>query len=92
MKKSQYSAEQIIKVLEQASSGTPVDELCRKCGISRATFYNWRKQFSGMDKTMVRDYRQTKQENGRLKKMVAELMLDKEGSVQIFWDCAEFCV
>ena len=72
------SPEQIVKVLEQAKSGKPVDELCRQYGISRATFYSWRRQFDGMDRKMVREHRQMKEENGRLKRMVAELMLDKE--------------
>ena len=55
-----------------------VDELCRQHGISRATFSNWRKRFSGMGRAMVRDYRQIRQENAQFKKMLAEALLHKE--------------
>ena len=78
MKKTRYTEEQIAFALKQAETGTRVKEVCRKMGISEATFYNWKKKFGGMGVTKLRRLRQLEEENQRLKRLVADLSLDKE--------------
>lgn len=77
MKKSKYTDEQIAFALKQAELGTSVDEVCRKMGISDATFYNWRKKYGGLGPSEVRRLRQLEEENTKLKRLVADLSLDK---------------
>lgn len=77
MKKSRYTEEQIAFALKQAELGTPVDEVCRKMGVSDATFYNWRKKYSGLGPSELRRLRQLEEENAKLKRLVADLSLDK---------------
>ncbi|MGE6096204.1 transposase [Klebsiella pneumoniae] len=77
MKKTRYTEEQIAFALKQAATGTRVEEVCRKMGISEATFYNWKKKFGGMGVTKLRRLRQLEEENQRLKRLVADLSLDK---------------
>ena len=77
MKKKRYSVEQITGVLKQAEAGSPVGDLCRQVGISEQTFYRWRKVYGGMLPSEARELKQLRDENGRLKKVVAELTLDK---------------
>lgn len=77
MKKSRFSEAQIAFVLRQAEEGSAVGEVCRKAGISEATFYSWRKRYGGMMPSEVRRLRQLEEENGKLKKLVADLSLDK---------------
>ncbi len=64
-------------MLKQADEGTAVAEVCRKAGISDATFYNWRKRYGGMMPSEVKKLRQLEEENGKLKRLVADLSLDK---------------
>lgn len=78
MKKTRYTEEQIAFALKQAETGTRVEEVCRKMGISEATFYNWKKKFGGMGVTELRRLRQLEEGNQRLKRLVADLSLDKE--------------
>lgn len=78
MKKTRYIEEQIAFALKQAETGTRVEELCRKMGGSEATFYNWKKKFGGMGVTELHRLRQLEEENHRLKRLVADLSLDKE--------------
>ncbi len=78
MKKTRYTEEQIAFALKQAETGTRVEEVCRKMGISEATFYNWKKKFGGMGVTELSRLRQLEEENHRLKRLVADLSLDKE--------------
>ncbi len=78
MKKIRYTEEQIAFALKQTETGTRVGEVCRKMGISEATFYNWKKKFAGLGVTELRRLRQLEDENQRLKKLVADLSLDKE--------------
>ncbi len=78
MKKTRYTEEQIAFALKQAETGTRVEEVCRKMGISEATFYNWKKKFAGLGVTELRRLRQLEDENLRLKKLVSDLSLDKE--------------
>lgn len=77
MKKSKFTEEQIAFALKQAESGTRVEEVCRKMGISQATFYVWRKKFGGLGISELRRLRQLEEENRKLKQLVADLSLDK---------------
>lgn len=76
MKHSRFSEEQIIAVLRENEAGARVDELCRRQGISTATFYAWRKKFGGMEASDARRLRELESENARLKKIVADQVLD----------------
>ena len=78
LKKSKFSEAQIAFILKQAEDGTAVGEVCRKAGISEATFYNWRKKYAGLMPSEMKRLRQLEEENGRLKRIVADLSLDKE--------------
>jgi len=77
MKKSKFSEVQIAFAIKQTEGGTPVEEVCRKMGISEATFYNWKKKYGGLGISELRRLRQL-EENGRLKQIVADLTLDKQ--------------
>ncbi len=77
MKRKRFSVEQIVAVLKQAELGTSVADLIRQIGISEQTFYRWKKQYAGMQSDQVRELKQLQDENVRLKKLVAELSLDK---------------
>ena len=78
MKRSKFTEAQIAFVLRQAEEGTKVEEVCRKAGISEATFYNWRKKYGGLMPSEMKRLRQLEEENARLKRIVADLSLDKE--------------
>jgi putative transposase len=78
MKKSKFTEAQIVFALKQADNGVSVSEICRKMGISEATFYNWKKKYGGLGVSELRELRQLKDENARLKQMVADLSLDKQ--------------
>ena len=77
MKASRFSEAQIAFVLRQAEDGTSVGEVCRKAGISEATFYNWRKKLAGLMPSEMKRLKQLEEENGKLKRLVADLSLDK---------------
>jgi putative transposase len=77
VKRSRFSEEQIAFALKQQELGTPVDEICRKMGISDATFYNWKKKYSGLGPSELRRLKQLEEENAKLKRLVADLSLDK---------------
>jgi putative transposase len=76
MKRSRFSEEQIIGVLKEAEAGARVSELCRRHGISDATFYTWRSKYGGLEVSEVRRLRQLEEENRRLKAIVADQALD----------------
>jgi putative transposase len=78
MKRSRFTEEQIIKVLKQAEGGTPTAELCRQHGISKGTFFAWKAKFGGMDVSDAKKLRGLEIENSRLKRMIADLMLDNQ--------------
>ena len=78
MKKSKYTEEQIAFALRQAETGTRVEEVCRQLGISQATFFNWKKKYSGLGVPELRRLHQLEEENAQLKKLVADLSLDKQ--------------
>ena len=77
MKRSRFTEEQIAFALKQQELGTPVEEICRKMGIAQATFFNWKKRFSGLGPSELRRLRQLEEENTKLKRLVADLSLDK---------------
>lgn len=77
MKKKRYSTEQIVAALKQVEMGMPVADLIRKLGISEMTYYRWKKKYGGLELDQVRELKQVLDENTRLKKLVAELSLDK---------------
>jgi len=76
--KKRFSEEQIIGFLKQAAAGAPIKELCRKHGFSDASFYLWRRKYGGMEVPDAKRLRTLEAENARLKKLLAEAMLDNE--------------
>jgi putative transposase len=78
MRKSKFSSEQIAYCLTQAEAGVPLGELCRKYGISLQTLYRWKRKYGSMAPSEVRRLRELAEENDRLKKLVADLSLDKQ--------------
>jgi len=77
MRKSKFGEEQIAVALRQGEAGTPVADICRKLGISQGTFFRWKKSFGGLGVPELRELRQLRDENCRLKQLVADLSLDK---------------
>jgi putative transposase len=77
MPKKGHSEEQILRALRQAESGTTVREICREHGISDATFYIWKKKYAGLGLSELRELRQLREENSKLKRLVADLSLDR---------------
>jgi putative transposase len=84
VKRKRFSVEQIVAVLKQAEVGVPVAELIRQVGISEQTLYRWKRQYKGLETVQVRQFKQLQQKNGRLKRLVAELTLDKV-MLQMCW-------
>lgn len=78
MRKSRFSERQIVVVLKQAEAGVPVKDLIRKNGISEQTFYRWKKKYGGLGASELQQLKQLKEENRRLKGLVADLTLDKQ--------------
>jgi putative transposase len=76
MKHKRFSDEKIISVLKEQEAGAKVDEICRRHGISSATFYTWRKKYGGMEASDARRLKALEAENAKLKRIVAEQMLD----------------
>lgn len=77
MKRSKFTEAQIAFVLKQADDGLSVGEVCRKAGISEATYYNWRKKYGGLMPSEMKRLKSLEEENTRLKRLVADLSLDK---------------
>jgi len=77
MKRSRFSEEQIVYAIRQDEGGTPVGDLCRQLGVSDATFYAWKKKYAHLGVSELRRLRQLEEENSRLKRLVADLSLDK---------------
>lgn len=78
MKKSRFSEQQITFALKQAESGVPAAEICRKLGIAEPTFYRWKKLYGGLMPSEVKRLKQLEEENSRLKRLVADLTLDRQ--------------
>ena len=78
MKASKFSDAQKAFILKQGADGAPVAEICRRAGISPATYFNWKKKYAGLLPTEMRRLKQLEDENGKLRKLVADLSLDKE--------------
>lgn len=77
MKKKRFSVEQITSVLQHADGGVPVGDVCRQVGISEQTFYRWKKVYGSMLPGEARELKQLRDENTKLKRLVADLSLDK---------------
>jgi putative transposase len=77
VKRKRFSVEQITAVLQQVSSGMPVGDVCRQVGVSEQTFYRWKKEYAGMLPSEARELKQLRDENLKLKRLVADLSLDK---------------
>ena len=73
-----HTEEQIVAVLRQVEGGARVDDICRKIGISQATYYLWKRKYSGVGVSELRELRQLREENGRLKRLVADLSMDRQ--------------
>jgi len=78
MKKSKFTEAQIVYAIKQVETGTKVDQICRQMGVSQPTFYNWKRKYGGMGLTELKKLRQLEEENTQLKKLVADLSLDKQ--------------
>jgi putative transposase len=76
MKKSRFTESQIVSILHESESGLPLEELIRKHGISKGTFYKWRAKYSGMDASALKRLKELEEENRRLKQMYADLSLE----------------
>ncbi len=80
MRASKFTADQIVQALRQVNAGTPAVRVCRKLGITETTFYRWRKKYGGVAVSSSHKVRALREENQKLKQIVANLLLDKEGS------------
>ncbi len=80
MRPSKFTAEQIVEALRQVKAGAPAVQVCRKLGITETTFYRWRKKYNGVAGSASHEVRALREENQKLKQIVANLLLDKEGS------------
>jgi putative transposase len=78
MKASKFSDAQKAFILKQGAKGVPVADICRKAGISQATYFNWKRKYEGMTPPEMRRLKQLEDENGKLRKLVADLSLDRE--------------
>ena len=78
MKKSKFTESQIVAILKQQEAGLSINDLCREPGISQATFFNWKKKFSGMDSGTLKRLKELEAENTRLKRMYADVSLQRD--------------
>jgi putative transposase len=78
MKKTRYTETQIVSILQQHEAGKSTKEICRECGISGATFYNWKSKYGGMEASDVKRIKDLEEENARLKRMYSNLAMDNE--------------
>ena len=83
MKKKRYNEEQIIGAIKKHDAGAKVDDICRELGISTGTFYNWRSKYAGMEVSEAKRLRELEKENAKLKKLLAEQLLEAEAMTDI---------
>jgi putative transposase len=76
MKKSRFTETQIVSILKEADAGMKVEELCRKHGISSASYYNWKKKYGGMDASEIKRLKELEEESAKLKRMYADMALE----------------
>lgn len=76
MKKSRFTENQIVKILKEYESGRDAQSICREYGVARATFYNWRKKYAGMEASQLKRLKELEEENQKLKQMYADISLD----------------
>jgi putative transposase len=76
MKKSRFTETQIVSILKEADAGIKVEELCRKHGISSASYYNWKKKYGGMDASEIKRLKELEEESAKLKRMYADMALE----------------
>ena len=84
MKKSRYTESQIVSILKEADAGIKVDDICRKHGISSATYYNWKSKYGGMEASDVKKLKELQEENEKLKKMFADVSLENAAMKDLF--------
>lgn len=84
MKKSRFTESQIVSILKEADVGMKVDDLCRRHGISNATYYNWKSKYGGMEASDIKRLKELEAENSELKKMYAELSLENKALKGLF--------
>lgn len=80
MRPSKFTEDQIVQALQQVKTGTPAVQVCRKMGVTETTFYRWRKKYNGVAPSESREVRELKDENQKLKQIVADILLDKQGA------------
>ncbi len=78
MKKTRFTESQIINILKEADAGLKIEELCRKHGISNATYYNWKSKYGGMEASDIKRIKELEEENAKLKRMFADASLEKD--------------
>ena len=83
MKKSRFTESQIVSILKESDAGMKVEELCRRHGISSATYYNWKSKYGGMEASDVKRLKELEEENSRLKRMYADLSLTHEATQEL---------
>ena len=91
MKRKRFSVEQITGILKQADLGTPIQELCRVHGVSEQSYYRWKKIYGGMEPSEARELKQLREENVKLKRLVADLSLDKSMLQDVLQKNSEAC-
>jgi putative transposase len=79
MRPSKFTEDEIVQALREVKAGTPAVQICRKLGITQTTFYRWRSKYNGVAQSESREVRELRDENQKLKQIVANLMLEKQG-------------
>ena len=84
MKKSRFTETQIIAILKEADAGMKIEDICRKHGISNATYYNWKSKYGGMEASDIKRIKELEEENAKLKKLFADVSLENHAMKEIF--------